>query len=77
MSAEFVSWHHVPGRGWIAEFVSKRIDHDLMVFKVGASVEIDGDEYLCIGIETARGLTRAQRIGVIIRGEPKTNAPEG
>jgi hypothetical protein len=72
MAAEFLSWHHVPGRGWIAEFVSTRPEHDLALFKIGASVEIDGDEYLCTGVETAHGMTLRPKIGVLIRGAPKT-----
>ena len=74
MAVTFREWIHVSGRGWIAIIDSNDPSTDIQLFMPGRRVHIQGERYLCTGVEVQQSLMSPPRplspFGVLIRGEP-------
>ena len=69
---KFLGWKHIEGRGWIADMISDDPGIDIPAIKCGASLSIDGHNYIVTRVECSYGLTYLPRFGVVVRGTPES-----
>ena len=69
---KFLGWIHIDGRGWIANMISDDPGVDIPAIKCGASMSIDGRNYIVIGVDYSRGLTCLPNFGIVVRGTPES-----